>query len=127
MPPGKAYMAAEYLTWPEFAAAWQRVTGASIVYKEVSFDEMVAAMPDPDLGVEVGLMFVYSSEPGYDGKMDLLKAEDLRKVSYSVKVVEASERGKKDDADFVDADRRASTARCTRWSSRWPRWTGRGC
>ncbi len=82
MPAGKAYMAAEYLTWPEFAAAWQRVTGASIAYKEVSFDEMVAAMPDRDLGVEVGLMFVYSSAPGYDGQMELLKAEDLRKVSF---------------------------------------------
>ncbi|KAK3905216.1 NAD(P)-binding protein [Staphylotrichum tortipilum] len=80
MPAGKAYMAAEYLTWPEFAAAWQRVTGASIAYKEISFDEMVAAMPDRDLGVEVGLMFLYSSEPGYDGQMELLKAEDLRKA-----------------------------------------------
>jgi hypothetical protein len=26
-------------------------------------------------------MFVYSSDPGYDGGMEVLKAEDLRKVS----------------------------------------------
>lgn len=81
MPPGKAYMAAEYATWPEFAAAWTRVTGRPLAYREVGFDEMVAATPDHDCGVEVALMFAYSSDPGYDGGMDLLKAEDLRKVS----------------------------------------------
>jgi hypothetical protein len=27
-------------------------------------------------------MFCYSSDPGYDGGMELLTAEDLRKVSY---------------------------------------------
>ncbi len=80
MPPGQHYMAAEYLTWPEFAAAWTRVTGATIAYKEISLDDMVNDMPDRDLGLEVALMFRYSSEPGYDGGKELLKAEDLRKV-----------------------------------------------
>ena len=82
MPPGKDYMAGEYLTWPEFAKAWARVTGATVRYKEVTFDEMVDEIPDRDLGVEVALMFAYSSGPGYDGGMDVLKAEDLRKVSW---------------------------------------------
>jgi len=81
MPPGKHYMAAEYLTWPQFAQAWAKVTGATINYKEVSFDDMVNKMPDRDLGIEVALMFKYSSETGYDGGMEVLKPEDLRKVS----------------------------------------------
>jgi hypothetical protein len=82
MPPGKHYMAGEYLSWTDFAKTWGKVTGATIIYKEVSFDEMVNEMPDRDLGVEVALMFAYSSEPGYDGGVKVLKAEDLRKVSY---------------------------------------------
>lgn len=81
MPPGKAYMAGEYRTWPEFAQAWARVTGRRVAYREVAFDDMVAETPDRDCGVEVALMFRYSSDPGYDGGMDLLTAEDLRKVS----------------------------------------------
>ncbi|KAK4150683.1 hypothetical protein C8A00DRAFT_36700 [Chaetomidium leptoderma] len=80
MPPGKHYMAGDYVTWPEFAQAWARVTGASIRYTQVSFDDMVNEMPDRDLGIEVALMFIYSSDPGYDGKMDVIKAEDLRKA-----------------------------------------------
>jgi hypothetical protein len=83
MPPGKAYMAGEYRTFPEWAQAWAKITGQRIVYKEVTFDEMVAETPDHDCGVEVALMFRYSSDPGYDGGMELLKAEDLRKVSFN--------------------------------------------
>lgn len=80
MSPGRHYMAGEYLSWAEFARAWAKVTGAAIRYVEVGFDDMVAETPDEDCGVEVALMFKYSSEPGYDGGMELLTAEDLRKV-----------------------------------------------
>jgi hypothetical protein len=82
MPPGKSYMAGEYRTWPEWAEALASATGRSVTYKEVEFDEMVAATPDRDCGIEVALMFSYSSDPGYDGGMEVLTAEDLRKVSY---------------------------------------------
>ncbi len=85
MPPGQHYMAADYLSWAEFAATWAKVTGATIVYKEISFDDMVNELPDRDLGVEIALMFAYSSDPGYDGAKELLKAEDLRKVSPPTK------------------------------------------
>lgn len=81
MPPGKAYMAGEYLSWSEFASAWAKVTGATIRYREIGFDDLVDLVPDRDFGVEVALMFAYTSEPGYDVEMELLKAEDLRKVS----------------------------------------------
>ncbi|OIW22901.1 NAD(P)-binding protein [Coniochaeta ligniaria NRRL 30616] len=92
MPPGKAYMAGEYLTWPDYAQTWARVTGQSIAYREISFDEMVAATPDHDCGVEVALMFSYSSDPGYDGGRDLLTAEDLRKagIDCPMRTVEES-------------------------------------
>lgn len=81
MPPGKDYMAGEYLTWPDFAKTWAKVTGATIRFSEVSVDDMVNDTPDKECGREVSLMFAYSSDPGYDGAMDLLKAEDLRAVS----------------------------------------------
>ncbi|KAL2128757.1 hypothetical protein VTI74DRAFT_8692 [Chaetomium olivicolor] len=80
MPPGKHYMAGEYLSWADFAQTWAKVTGERIVYKEVSFEDMVAETPDRECGVEVALMFAYASDPGYDGQMELLKAEDLRKA-----------------------------------------------
>ncbi|KAK4237735.1 NAD(P)-binding protein [Achaetomium macrosporum] len=80
MPPGKHYMAGEYRTWAEFVKAWADLTGATVKYRQVSFDEMVADTADRDCGIEVALMFEYSSDPGYDGAMDVLKAEDLRKA-----------------------------------------------
>ncbi|KAK4120236.1 NAD(P)-binding protein [Parathielavia appendiculata] len=90
-PPGKHYMAGEYLSWAEFAKTWARITGASIRYKEVSFDDMVNEVGDRDLGVEVALMFLYSSDPGYDGGMDLLKAEDLRKAGIDCPMLTVEE------------------------------------
>ncbi len=45
---------------------------------------MIAAAADHDFGIEATLMFSYMSDPGYDGAMDLLYAEDLRKVSPSL-------------------------------------------
>ncbi|EAQ88704.1 hypothetical protein CHGG_05323 [Chaetomium globosum CBS 148.51] len=91
MPPGKHYMAGEYLSWSEFAQVWAKVTGATIRYREISFDEMVKQVPDRDLGIEVGLMFEYSSEPGYDGGMDVLKAEDLRKAGIDCPMLTVEE------------------------------------
>ncbi|KAI9155632.1 NmrA-like family domain-containing protein [Paramyrothecium foliicola] len=81
MPPGKAYMAAgTNCTWPDFAATWARLNDVAIRYRQIKPEEMIAATPDPDTGVEVSLMFSYSSDPGYDGGMDLLYAEDIRKA-----------------------------------------------
>ena len=81
MPPGKAYMAAGTIsTWPEFLAAWSKVSGFPGTYRQITSDEMIAATPDRECGIEVAAMFAYSSDPGYDGNMDLLTAEDIRKV-----------------------------------------------
>jgi hypothetical protein len=82
MPPGKHYMAMGANTsWSDFIALWGKANGVPTSYKQVSFDEMVADTDDEDCGIEVAHMFTYSSEPGYDGGMDVLTPEDLRKVS----------------------------------------------
>ena len=82
MPPGETYMAAgTTCTWPEWIETWSRVTNVTVRYRQVSREEMIAATPDRDLGIEAAEMFSYSSEPGYDGGTELLKAEDVQAVS----------------------------------------------
>lgn len=80
-PPGQHYMA-EGVTcsWSEYMRIWGEVTGQKAVYKQVTAEEMIALTPDKDFGVEVADMFTYNNDPGYDGGMDLIRAEDLRKV-----------------------------------------------
>ncbi|KAL2021767.1 hypothetical protein VTK56DRAFT_6710 [Thermocarpiscus australiensis] len=91
MPPGRHYMAGEYRSWRDFAAAWARVTGATIRYRQVALDDMVAETSDRDCGVEVALMYAYCSDPGYDGGMELLKAEDLRKMGIDCPMLTVEE------------------------------------
>ena len=91
MPSGKNYMAmGSHATWPEYLQAWAKAAGVpaeKAIYKQVSVDDMIADAPDRDAGIEVAIMFAYSDAPGYGGGMDLLTAEDLRKVSdYSRQV-----------------------------------------
>ncbi|KAF4463130.1 NAD(P)-binding [Fusarium albosuccineum] len=81
MPPGKAYMAAgTTCTWPEWIQTWGRITGVPVSYRQVTPDEMTAATGDSEAGVEVGYMFSYTSDPGYDGAMDLLTAKDIQEA-----------------------------------------------
>lgn len=82
MPPGKAYMAAgTTCTWPEFLDTWAKVNNVQASYKQVSPEEMIEATEDRETGIEVAAMYSYSSDPGYDGGMNLLTAIDLEKVS----------------------------------------------
>lgn len=82
MPPGKAYMAeGTTCTWPDFIKTWGKITGKTVSYRQISPEEMIAATPDRECGIEVAYMFSYTSDPGYDGGMDLLKASDIEKVS----------------------------------------------
>lgn len=84
MPPGKSYMAAgTTCTWPEFLKTWSDVTGIPAKYRQITGEEMVKAVGEPEFGGEVADMFMYSSNPGYDGGAfgeKLLTAEDIRKV-----------------------------------------------
>lgn len=81
MPPGKHYMAeGTTCSWTDWVRTLSEVTGKSISYRQVTPEEMISIVGDDDLGLEVAYMFSYTSDPGYDGAMDLLKAEDIRKV-----------------------------------------------
>ena len=92
MPPGRAYMAAgSVCTWPAFLAAWSQATGVPARYEQVSHETMVAAAGDEEIGIETALMFSYSSDPGYDGGMELLTADDIRKVSFPRRCIGTSQ------------------------------------
>ncbi|EEP77396.1 conserved hypothetical protein [Uncinocarpus reesii 1704] len=80
MPAGRAYMAAGSIcSWSEYMRIWSQVTGLKSSYEQVTIEQIIKSTPDKEFGREVGDMFAYSSDPGYDGGDDsLLKAEDLR-------------------------------------------------
>ncbi|TDZ22930.1 NmrA-like family domain-containing protein 1 [Colletotrichum orbiculare MAFF 240422] len=102
MPPGKAYMAeGTTCTWPQFLETWARVNGVEASYKQVSQEEMIEATGERDTGIEVALMFSYSSDPGYDGGMDLLTAADLRKAGVECPMTTWEEWVKKNDWSSV--------------------------
>ncbi|KAI0426599.1 hypothetical protein F5Y09DRAFT_318394 [Xylaria sp. FL1042] len=80
-PPGGQYMAAgESCSWSEFARQWSEITGQKAGYKQITENELIAMIPDAEYGKEVCDMFTYCNDPGYDGGMDLVTAEDMRKA-----------------------------------------------
>ena len=85
LPPGKSYMAAGTVcSWNEYVRLWNEVTGAKGRYQQITLEQFAQASPDEPSGWEIGEMFEYSSDPGYDGgDKDLLYVEDIRKVSSS--------------------------------------------
>lgn len=84
MPSGKHYMAeGTTCSWSDYIKLWSKISGIPGSYKQVGRDEMVATAGYPELGNELADMYAYSSDPGYDGAMDLLKAKDLRAVSLA--------------------------------------------
>ncbi|KAF4994239.1 hypothetical protein FDECE_13178 [Fusarium decemcellulare] len=98
MPPGKAYMAAgTTCTWPEWIQTWGRITSVPVSYRQVTPDEMTAATGDSEAGVEVGYMFSYTSDPGYDGAMDLLTAKDIQEAGIDCPMTTWEEWAKKYD------------------------------
>ncbi|KZL81467.1 NmrA-like family protein [Colletotrichum incanum] len=98
MPPGKAYMAeGTTCTWPQFLETWSKVTGVKANYKQISPEEMIEATGEQDTGIEVAYMFSYSSDPGYDGGMDLLTAADLRKSGIDCPMTTWEEWAKQND------------------------------
>ncbi|KAL6692821.1 NAD(P)-binding protein [Trichoderma pleuroticola] len=98
MPPGKHYMAAgTNCTWPEFIKTWSKVSGVPATYRQISPEEMIKATGEPQLGAEVTDMFLYSSQPGYDGGMDVLQAEDIRKAGIDCPMTTWEEWAKRQD------------------------------
>ncbi|EWG55736.1 hypothetical protein FVEG_13687 [Fusarium verticillioides 7600] len=98
MPPGKAYMAeGTTCTWPEWIETWGRINNVPVRYRQVTPDEMTAATPDRDAGIETGYMFSYTSDPGYDGGMKLLRAKDIREAGIDCPMTSWEEWAKKYD------------------------------
>jgi hypothetical protein len=46
---------------------WSRITGRKSIYKQCTLEEFIDNCEDKPFGEEARDMFVYSSEPGYDG------------------------------------------------------------
>ncbi|RAL10185.1 NmrA-like family protein [Aspergillus homomorphus CBS 101889] len=82
MPPGRSYMACgSSCSWTEYMRIWGEVNSVAARYRQITLEELVERAPDPEFGREVGDMFSYSSDPGYDGgDKSLLKAEDIRRA-----------------------------------------------
>ncbi|KPM44928.1 hypothetical protein AK830_g1616 [Neonectria ditissima] len=79
MPPRKEYMAeGTTCSWDEWIKTWGSVTGLPVSYRQVTDEEMIDMTGDRDTGIEVAYMFAYGSDPGYDGGLPLLKAQDIR-------------------------------------------------
>jgi hypothetical protein len=83
MPPGNKYMAeGTTCSWAEYMSLWSQVKSIPASYRKISLEEFIEKTPDAEFGREVGDMFAYSTDPGYDGgDRELLRAADIRKVS----------------------------------------------
>ncbi|RAQ62494.1 NAD dependent epimerase/dehydratase [Aspergillus flavus] len=82
MPPGKSYMAeGTTCSWTEYMRLWSKVNSVPASYRQITLEELIDRTPDAEFGREVGDMFAYSTEPGYDGgDRELLHAADIRKA-----------------------------------------------
>jgi hypothetical protein len=83
LPPGKSYMAeGTTCSWSGYMRLVGQFAKVRTEYRQISIEELVKISPDEEFAREVGVMFEYSSEPGYDGgNRELLRAEDIKKVS----------------------------------------------
>lgn len=54
------------LSWKEYCELWGKILGVSCRYEEMTVSEWQKIMPGP-IGKEIGDMWVYLSEFGYDG------------------------------------------------------------
>jgi hypothetical protein len=83
LPPGKSYMAeGTTCSWSEYMRLVGQFAKVRTEYRQIRIEELVKISPDEEFAREAGVMFEYSSEPGYDGgDRGLLRAEDIKKVS----------------------------------------------
>lgn len=81
--PGGHYMAeGTTCSWTDFMKTWGKVTGQRASYQQVSLQRMIDNSPDKAFGREIGDMYSYTGDPGYDGGKKLISAADMRKVSH---------------------------------------------
>ncbi|KAF9890971.1 hypothetical protein FE257_005228 [Aspergillus nanangensis] len=81
MPAGKSYMASgTTCSWAEYMRIWEEVNSVPARYRQITLEELIAQTPDAEFGREIGDMFLYSTDPGYDGNERLLTAQDIRQA-----------------------------------------------
>lgn len=84
--PGSTVMAAsEWFTWPDWIKTWGEVTGIETSYKQTTVQDLDEYLPG-GVGKEIGEMYAFSSEFGYNAKQDdTLMTWDLENVClYSI-------------------------------------------
>lgn len=88
MPPGKSYMAeGTTCSWTDYLKLWSEITGIPTRYQKVTREEFISLVGESEMGGEVEDMYAYSSDPGYDGGVALVKAKDIQEVSCLENVV----------------------------------------
>lgn len=81
MAPGKNYIASgTTCSWTEYMRMWGEVNSVPASYRQATLDELIAVLPDPELGREIGDNFSYFSEFNRNER-ELLTPEDIREVS----------------------------------------------
>ncbi|KAK5171423.1 uncharacterized protein LTR77_004567 [Saxophila tyrrhenica] len=99
LPAGKTAMAAgQWSSWGGWMEGWARgmeTDPARVGYEQVSVEEMSEGMGA--FGKEVAEMFEYSSWPGYDGGLPILKGRDLREMGFDIPLTTVEEYTRKED------------------------------
>lgn len=82
LPPGRSYLAAGSMcSWTEYMHLWSKINRVPASYKQISVQDMVNALPDEEYAKELADMFIYSSDPGYDGgDGSLWGVDEIREV-----------------------------------------------
>ncbi|PWY95008.1 NAD(P)-binding protein [Aspergillus sclerotioniger CBS 115572] len=103
MPPGKSYMACgTRCSWSEYMRLWGEVNGVPARYRQITLKELMERTPDREFGREVGDMFTYSTDPGYDGGDEgLLMARDIENAGVECPMTSLEEWMKKEDWSSV--------------------------
>lgn len=84
-PPGRIVLGAgSYITWDEYGKMWCEANGVEYGgYDEVPLQAFIGFMP-PGVGRELGEMFAFMDEFGYDGsEPGVLSASDVSLVYLS--------------------------------------------
>ncbi|PSN71616.1 NAD(P)-binding protein [Corynespora cassiicola Philippines] len=85
LPPNSTVMAAsEWCTWPEWLKTWGDVTGVKTNYRECTVEDFDHWMPG-GMGKEIGDMYEYSNDPGYDGgDPRVLRTQSLKEMGIAI-------------------------------------------
>ncbi|RAK79005.1 NAD(P)-binding protein [Aspergillus fijiensis CBS 313.89] len=103
MPPGRSYMACgTRCSWAKYMRIWGEVNAVAARYRQITLEELIAKAPELEFGREVGDMFSYSTDPGYDGgDGSLLTAEDIRRAGIDCLMTSLEEWIRREDWSTV--------------------------